>query len=56
MLRLLMVFQDCIKALITQSLSSDSRAINENSLVPWFEDGIMDDEEYVSSSLKLSET
>ena len=36
--------------------SSDSRATNENSLVPRCEDGIMDDEEYVSSSMKLLET
>ena len=35
---------------------SDSRATNENSLVPRCEDGIMDDEEYVSSSMKLLET
>ena len=36
--------------------SSDSRATNENSLVPRCEDGSMDDDEYVSSSMKPSET
>jgi len=36
--------------------SSDSRATNENSLVPRCEDGIMDDDEYISSSMKQLET
>ena len=36
--------------------SSDSRATNENDMVPQSVDGILDDEEYVSSSVKLSET
>ncbi|KAF3966687.1 hypothetical protein CMV_009235 [Castanea mollissima] len=36
--------------------SCDSHATIENSMVPRCEDGIMDDEEYISSSMKLSET
>nr|POE97072.1 hypothetical protein CFP56_23057 [Quercus suber] len=36
-------------------ISFDSHATNENSLLPQCEDGIMDDDEYVSSSMKQSE-
>ena len=36
------------------TITSDSRATNENNLVPWCVEGFMDDDEHVSSSLKPS--